>query len=63
MSQHPQPVRQAGFILYTDDPAPFRLCRAERIEYRLVLTCVDAQVRSSGHARPWYARNRPHVAP
>jgi hypothetical protein len=43
MSQHPQPLRQGDFILYTDDPAPFRLCRATRVEYRLELTCLDAQ--------------------
>jgi hypothetical protein len=43
MSQRPQPVRQGGFTLFTDDPAPFRLCRAKRVEFRLELTCVDAQ--------------------
>jgi hypothetical protein len=43
MSQFPQPVRQGGFILFTDDPAPFRLCRAKRVAFRLELTCVDAQ--------------------
>jgi hypothetical protein len=26
-----------------DDPAPFRLCRATRVAFRLELTCVDAQ--------------------
>ena len=50
MSHHPQPVRQGGFILYTDDPAPFRLCHAERVEYRLELTCVDAQGASACNA-------------
>jgi hypothetical protein len=43
MSQLPQPLRQGGFILFTDDPAPFRLCTAKRVEFRLELTCMDAQ--------------------
>ena len=43
MSQLPQPLRQGGFILFTDDPAPFLLCRARRVDFRLELTCVDAQ--------------------
>jgi hypothetical protein len=43
MGQNPQPLRQGGFILFTDDPAPFRLCRAKRVAFRLELTCFDAQ--------------------
>jgi hypothetical protein len=47
MSQHPRPLREGDFILYGDvpglAPSPFRLCRAERVEFRLELTCLDAQ--------------------
>jgi hypothetical protein len=43
LSQHPQPVRQGGFTLYGGDGASFRLCRAERVDYRLELTCVGEQ--------------------
>lgn len=39
--QDPRPLRQGGFTLYTQDVAPFRLCRARRVEYRLELACVD----------------------
>jgi hypothetical protein len=42
MGQHPRAVRQGGFILYGGEAASFRLCRAERVEYRLELACVDA---------------------
>ncbi len=40
MGSHPAPLRQGGFILYTDTPS-FRLCRARRVDYRLELSCVD----------------------
>ncbi len=40
MGLDPVPLRQGGFILYADSPA-FRLCRAVRVDYRLVLTCFD----------------------
>jgi hypothetical protein len=39
----PRPVRQGGFMLFGDEPGPFRLCRAERVDFRLELTCVDGQ--------------------
>jgi hypothetical protein len=40
MGPHPGPLRQGGFLLFGDMPS-FRLCRAERVEYRLELSCVD----------------------
>lgn len=44
MSQSPRPLRQGDFILYGDDSSTgFRLCRAQRVEFRLELACVDAQ--------------------
>jgi hypothetical protein len=43
MSQQPQPLRQGGFILYTEDPTPFRECGARRVAFHLDLTCFDAQ--------------------
>jgi hypothetical protein len=41
MGSHPGPLRQGGFILYGDMPS-FRLCRAQRVDYRLELSCVDS---------------------
>jgi len=41
LGQDHRPLRQGGFILFTEDVAPFRLCRARRVEYRLELACVD----------------------
>jgi hypothetical protein len=41
MGAHPGPLRQGGFILYGDMPA-FRLCNAQRVDYRLELSCVDS---------------------
>ena len=40
MGSHPAPLRQGGFILFGDMPL-FRLCRAQRVDYRLELSCVD----------------------
>jgi len=40
MGPSPVPLRQGGFILYTDSPS-FRLCRAQRVDYRLELSCFD----------------------
>jgi hypothetical protein len=40
MGSHPAPLRQGGFILFGDMPS-FRLCRAQRVDYRLRLSCVD----------------------
>jgi hypothetical protein len=50
--QDRRPLRQGGFILYSGacaapgaagcgDPSDFRLCRAERVGFRLQLSCVD----------------------
>jgi hypothetical protein len=41
MGSHPGPLRRGGFILYGDMPA-FRLCNAQRVDYRLELSCVDS---------------------
>jgi hypothetical protein len=41
MGPHPGPLRQGGFLLFEDKPT-FRLCRAERVDYRLELSCVDS---------------------
>jgi hypothetical protein len=41
MGPHPGPLRQGGFTLYGDMPA-FRLCHAQRVDYRLELSCVDS---------------------
>ena len=38
MGSHPGPLRQGGFILYGDMPV-FRLCHAQRVDYRLELSC------------------------
>ncbi len=40
MGSHPAPLRQGGFILFGDMPS-FRLCHAQRVDYRLELSCVD----------------------
>ena len=41
LGQEQRPLRQGGFMLFTQDAAQFRLCRARRVEYRLELACVD----------------------
>jgi hypothetical protein len=41
MGSHPGPLRQGSFILYGDMPV-FRLCHAQRVDYRLELSCVDS---------------------
>lgn len=40
MGSHPAPLRQGGFLLFGDTPS-FRLCHAQRVDYRLELSCVD----------------------
>ena len=40
MGSHPAPLRQGGFLLFGDKPS-FRLCHAQRVDYRLELSCFD----------------------